>query len=38
MPSAGLGAAIVGAPTPGKRNVMPNEAPLAPMAVDFASQ
>ena len=25
MPSAGLGAPIVGAPTPGKRNAMPNE-------------
>src|SRR4029079_14371536 len=34
IPSVGLGAPIVGAPTPGKRNTMPGGPPLAPVAVD----
>ena len=36
MPSQGLGAPIIGAPTPGKRNGLPNEPspPIAPTAVD----
>ncbi len=34
IPAAGLGAPIVTAPPPGKRNSMPNEVPVTPTAVD----